>query len=98
MDNELHIINTQISNINLPNTLESTLPQLDSIMKAFNLPREIIASDVEISYAWNELPREIMRIPSELRDGLIVRMCIATSVGLFDGAINYIWNAVIMTL
>ena len=44
------------------------------------------------------MPREIDRIPSELRDGLIVRMCVAISVGLFDGAINYIWNAVIITL
>lgn len=84
--------------INLPDTLDTTLPQINGIMKAFNLPRSILASDEEISYAWNELPREIMRIPPQLRDGLIVRMCVATSVGLFDGAINYIWNAVIIAL
>lgn len=82
----------------LPKLLDATLPHLNGIMEAFNLPREIIASDDEIAYAWRELPREIMRIPEELRDELIVRMCIATSVGLFDGAINYIWNAVILTL
>lgn len=94
MENQITISN----DINLPNTLEMTLPQIGAIMNSFNLPRSIIASDEEIIYAWRELPREIMRIPSELRDGLIVRMCIATSVGLFDGAINYIWNAVIITL
>ncbi|MBC3798096.1 hypothetical protein [Acetobacterium tundrae] len=86
------------NNINLPNALDATLPQINEIMKAFNLPRDILASDAEIAYAWSELPREIMRIPPELRDGLIVRMCVATSVGLFDGAINYIWNSVIITL
>ena len=85
-------------NINLPNALETTLPQIQQIMDAFNLPREILASDEEIAYAWRDLPRELKRIPLELRDGLIVRMCVATSVGLFDGAINYIWNAVIITL
>lgn len=84
--------------LSLPNALEATLPQLDNIMQVFNLPREILASNAEIAYAWGELPREIMRIPAELRDELIVRMCVATSVGLFDGAINYIWNAVILTL
>lgn len=84
--------------VSLPSALDNTLPHLNKILDAFNLPREIIASDDEIGYAWRELPREISRIPSELRNELIVRMCIATSVGLFDGAINYIWNAVIMTL
>lgn len=82
----------------LPDTLSHTLPHLNDILQSFNLPRNIIASDEEIVCAWRELPREIMRIPEDLRDGFIVRMCIATSVGLFDGAINYIWNAVILTL
>lgn len=87
-----------ISEIQLPDTLSQTLPQINNIMKSFNLPRSILASDDEISYAWEELPREIKRIPPELRNEMIVRMCVATSVGLFDGAINYIWNAVIITL
>lgn len=95
MNNQLVLVN---DSIDLPNALDATLLQIDNIMKAFNLPRNILASDSEISYAWRELPREIMRIPPELRDELIVRMCVATSVGLFDGAINYIWNAVIVTL
>lgn len=86
------------NNIELPDTLNTALIHIDNVMKSFNLPRDIIASDDEISYAWRELPREIMRIPAELRDELIVRMCVATSVGLFDGAINYIWNAVIVAL
>jgi len=83
---------------NLPNVLQSTLPHIESIIKAFNLPREIIASNEEITYAWKDLPREIQRIPPELRNELIARMCVATSVGLFDGAVNYIWNAVIINL
>lgn len=84
--------------IKLPNTIEATLPYINILLESFNLPREIVASDDEICYAWRELPREIMRIPAELRNELVARMCIATSVGLFDSAINYIWNAVIMTL
>jgi hypothetical protein len=82
----------------LPNILCSTLPDINALIKAFNLPRDVIASDEEISCAWKELPREINRIPIELRNGLIFRMCVATSVGLFDGAINYVWNAVVVNL
>lgn len=82
----------------LPQVVDTTLPSVDKILSSFSLPREIIASSEEIKYAWAELPREIKRIPVELRDGLIARMCVAVSVGLFDGAINYIWNAVILNL
>lgn len=82
----------------LPDVMDNTLPSIGNILSSFGLPREIIASNEEIACAWRELPREISRIPPELRDGLIARMCVATSVGLFDGAINYIWNAVILNL
>lgn len=37
-------------------------------------------------------------VPTELRYELLVRMCVAISTGLFDGAINYIWNASIRNL
>lgn len=82
----------------LPGVINNTLSSIGGILESFNLPREIIASNEEIESAWNELPRELARIPPELRDGLVARMCVATSVGLFDGAINYIWNAVILNL
>jgi hypothetical protein len=92
------LVARQNNELQLPNALELSLNHVNSIMAAFNLPREIIASDEEIGYAWRELSREIMRIPAELRNEFIVRMCLATSVGLFDGAINYVWNAVITAL
>lgn len=82
----------------LPEIMDNTLPSIGNVLESFGLPREVIASNEEIECAWRELPREISRIPVELRDGLIARMCVATSVGLFDGAINYIWNAVILNL
>ncbi|MFT9056424.1 MAG: hypothetical protein ABF449_07340, partial [Ethanoligenens sp.] len=82
----------------LPDVLEVTLPQVNSIIDAFGLRRDIIASNDEIRYAWQELPREIQRIPRELRNEPIARMVIAMSVGLFDGAVNYIWNAVVIGL
>ena len=84
----------------LPKLLDATLPHLNGIMEAFNLPREIIASDDDIAYAWRELPREIMRIPEELRDEIdrlnewlfpninngTYRMMFARSVEAYDEA------------
>lgn len=58
----------------------------------------MLASDEEIQYAWRDLPRELKDIPPPLRGELIARMCVAVSTGLFDGAINYIWNAAVLQL
>ena len=57
-----------------------------------------LASAEEIEYAWRDLPRELREIPETLRGELIARMCVAVSTGLFDGAMNYIWNAAILHL
>ena len=82
----------------LPEVIDDNLNSIGKILETFHLPREILADNEEIIYAWRELPRELVRIPEELRDGLIARMCVAISVGLFDGAINYIWNAVVLNM
>jgi hypothetical protein len=74
------------------------LPALGLLTKALGIPREVLAPDVEIAYAWRDLPRELAAIPAELRGELIARMCVAVSTGLFDGAINYAWNATILHL
>ncbi|WP_455796228.1 hypothetical protein [Clostridium butyricum] len=82
----------------LPNVETGMLPAVKEIITALNVPREVLASDESITYAWRELPRELKGIPVELRDELLARMCVATGVGLFDGAINYIWNASVNNL
>ena len=84
--------------LNLPVIKESTLPTLIDITNALGVPREVLASDEEIQYAWRDLPRELNRIPPEIRNELLARMCIAIANGLFDGAINYAWNASIIQL
>jgi hypothetical protein len=40
----------------------------------------------------------IKRIPPGLRDQRIVKMCVAVASGLFDAAINYVWNAAVVEL
>lgn len=79
----------------LPNTV---LPAITELTTALGIPREVLASQEEIEYAWRDLPRELREIPGDLRGELIARMCVAVSTGLFDGAMNYIWNAAILQL
>jgi len=86
------------SEVALPALPDQMLPAILSLTKALGIPREVLATDEEIAYAWRDLPRELENIPKELRGELIARMCVAVSTGLFDGAINYIWNATILHL
>lgn len=79
----------------LPTTI---LPAISSLTAALGIPRSVLASDEEIEYAWRDLPRELREIPPALRGELVARMCVAVSTGLFDGAMNYIWNAAILQL
>lgn len=90
--------NYMSENLNLPVISETVLPLLENITSQLGVPREVLAKDEEILYAWGELPRELKRIPPQLRNELLARMCVAVSTGLFDGAINYVWNASINNL
>jgi hypothetical protein len=83
----------------LPELPQAILPAINQFASALRIPREVLASDEEIEYAWRDLPRELRNIPSiNLHGELIARMCVAVSVGLFDSGINYAWNASILQL
>ena len=86
------------ANINLPTITSLTGSWLDQITTALHVDRSVVASDEQIGEAWSRLPRLIRRIPPELRDDKIVKACIAVGTGLFDSAINYVWNAAIVEL
>ena len=79
----------------LPTTI---LPAISELTASLGIPRHVLARDEEIQYAWRDLPRELREIPPDLRGELVARMCVAVSTGLFDGAMNYAWNAAILQL
>lgn len=87
-----------INQVTLPGLPNKTAPIIDELTTALNIPRTVLASSEDIEMAWINLPRELKEIPVQLRDELIAKMCVAVSVGLFDGAMNYIWNASILHL
>ncbi len=91
-----------MSDLILPPVQSSTVATVNEVINSLGVSREIVASDEEIEYAWRDLPRELRSIPEETRNeklgALLARMCIAVSVGLFDAAINYAWNAAVLQL
>lgn len=87
-----------MTDVKLPAIIASTLPTLDQLTTALGVPRDILASADEIETAWNNLPGVLQKIPPALRNEGLVRMCLAVASGLFDSAINYIWNSSIIEL
>jgi hypothetical protein len=84
--------------LQLPELPQAVLPAIGQLTKILGIPRDVLASDEEIAYAWKDLPRELRSIPDSIRGELLARMCIAVSTGLFDSAINYSWNASVLQL
>lgn len=84
--------------VSLPDISLLSSPMLAQLTAALGVSRDVLAADDQIEHAWSQLPRLIKRIPPELRDERIVKMCVAVASGLFDAAINYVWNAAIVEL
>ena len=84
--------------IALPDISAQSSTMLDLLTKALGVSRDVLANDEQIDHAWSQIPRLVTRIPPDLRDERIVRMCVAVASGLFDAAINYVWNASIVEL
>lgn len=87
-----------MAKINLPAILDDTSNSLEQITTALGVPRDILASDDEIENAWINLPRVMSKIPPKLRNEGLAKACVAVSSGLFDSAINYIWNISVIEL
>lgn len=84
--------------VTLPEITDVTVSLVDQLIQALGLPREILASNEDIATAWKQLPALLTKIPPQLRDPLLARMCVAVSVGLLDAAINYAWNSSMVEL
>lgn len=84
--------------VKLPDVSDLTGSMIDQLTGALGVDRGVVAYDEQIKHAWSQLPRLIRRIPPDLRDEKIVKACIAVACGLFDAAINYIWNAAVVEL
>jgi hypothetical protein len=87
-----------VTEVKLPAILTSTRPALLALTEALGVPRSVLASDDSIETAWNTLPSLLKKIPPNLRTDGLARMCVAVASGLFDSAINYVWNSAVIEL
>lgn len=87
-----------MTDVKLPAILANTSSVLIALTDALGVPRSVLASDDSIETAWNILPSLLKRIPPNLRSDGLARMCVAVASGLFDSAINYVWNSAVIEL
>lgn len=91
---------TEINNVNLDSNNLTAKGGLvvNEVVASLGMPRDILPPDGDISMALTLLPRELNLVPERLRNKFIAKAVVASSVGLFDGAIIYVWNCVITEL
>lgn len=77
--------------VQLP-TIQDAAHRLTELTSSLEVPRDILPSEDEIQDAWSSIPGILDRVPPDLRQEDLVRMCVAVASGLFDSAINYVWN------
>ncbi|MYA89278.1 MAG: hypothetical protein F4X97_12670 [Boseongicola sp. SB0662_bin_57] len=82
----------------LPPITNETDQLLTQVTSTLGVPRDVLPEKAQIDHIWENLPKLLSKIPAELRDESMIRLCIAVSVGLFDSAINYVWNSTIVEL
>ncbi|HCR3674185.1 TPA: hypothetical protein ON666_002760, partial [Enterococcus faecalis] len=84
--------------IDAGNLTQNSEDIVSQITTSLSISRDILPSNEDINIALSLLPRELNLIPARLIDKFVAKSCVAISVGLFDGAIVYIWNSVIKEL
>ncbi len=84
--------------IQLPAIIDRTTLALTTLTQELRIPRNVLASNEEIKFAWANLPHVLEKIPPSLRTEDLAKMLVAVASGLFDSAINYIWNLSITVL
>ena len=88
---------SKAAGVQLP-VIQGAAHRLTELTDSLDVPRDILPSEEEIQTAWLSIPSILNRVPPHLRQEDLVRMCVAVGSGLFDSAINYVWNCSINQL
>jgi hypothetical protein len=89
---------SMLPTVNLPHIEPLASSMLAQLTAALGVPRGVLAADGQIKHVWTQIPRLLNRIPPPLRDERMAKICVAVASGLFDAAINYVWNASVVEL
>lgn len=91
----------KIDDMNVVTTLENISHPLEMFVRANNLPtKNVLATNEEKVKLFNNFASSIETLPEEIRNesDYLTKFIVAGAVGLFDGALNYLWDEIIRTL
>jgi len=77
---------------NLPAVIVKSEDVIDELTKFIDVSRELLQPKGKIENVLNQLPVLLSNIRKDFFNEQLAKMCIAIGVGLFDSAVNYIWN------
>jgi len=81
--------------INLPAVIVKSEDVIDGLTKLVGVTRGLLQPKEKIENVLTQLPALLSNIREDFRNEQLAKMCIAIGVGLFDSAVNYIWNQTI---
>jgi len=83
---------------NLPAIIVKSDDVVTDLMQLVDVPRELLPSKEKIENVLQQLPALLSNVREDLRDEKLAKMCIAIGVGLFDSAVNYVWNQTVIEI
>lgn len=87
-----------MSDEKLPAIFERSEDIITGLTQLVGVPREMLPAKDQIDNVLKQLPSLLADIRQDLRDEKIAKMCIAVGVGLFDSAVNYVWNQTVIEI
>ena len=100
-DKNVTTLVTKVDSTNVQTTLEQISTPLTEFVKYNGLPiNNVLATNEEKSKLFMTFSSAIDSLPIEEREKseYLTKFVIASAVGLFDGALNYLWNEIIKSL
>ena len=95
------MLQPEIESKRVTNTLEMISEPLDQFVKFNGLPTEnVLASNEEKTKLFNNFSSAIALLPTNERakSDYLTKFVVASAVGLFDGALNFLWDEIIKNL
>ncbi|EOX4815431.1 hypothetical protein ACTQ75_004644 [Vibrio alginolyticus] len=75
--------------------------RFEQFLESLGLPKEnILATTAERQVVQTNFPQFVMTLPDEVKreSRYLSKFAAASAIGLFDAALNYVWNEVVLNL
>lgn len=93
--------NEVVSALGQGKLISSDFNRFDQFLESLGLPKEnILATTAEREVVQTNFPQFVMTLPDEIKRNsrYLSKFAAASAIGLFDAALNYVWNEVVLNL